>query len=153
MENAPKAYTRLPQAVPSRDAGPQPQEDSRRARAGYLELLSLGMPRVNWLLIGGDGAIRSLLEMVPLDSLIVTWRPGEPLALPTTPRGGTVLLHNVDRLTTDEQRHLLEWLERPARRARVVSTTSTRLLPHVRAGAFLETLYYNLNTICVDVTA
>jgi hypothetical protein len=153
MENAPKAYTRLPQAVPSRDAGPQPQEDSRRARAGYLELLSLGMPRVNWLLIGGDGAIRSLLEMVPLDSLIVTWRPGEPLALPTTPRGGTVLLHDVDRLTNDEQRHLLEWLERPARRARVVSTTSTRLLPHVRAGAFLETLYYNLNTICVDVTA
>jgi DNA-binding NtrC family response regulator len=56
-------------------------------------------------------------------------------------------------LTNDEQRHLLGWLESPARRARIVSTTSTRLLPRVRAGEFIETLYYNLNTICVDVTA
>jgi transcriptional regulator of acetoin/glycerol metabolism len=111
------------------------------------------MPRVNWLLIGGNGAIGSLLEMVPLDSLILTWRPREPLALPSSPRGGTVLLHDVDRLTTDDQQQLLEWLERPARRARIVSTTSTHLLPRVRAGAFIETLYYNLNTICVDVTA
>jgi len=153
MENAPKTYTSLPQAVPSRDPGPRSQEDRRRARAGYLELLSLGMPRVNWLLIGGNGAIGSLLEMVPLDSLILTWRPREPLALPSSPRGGTVLLHDVDRLTTDDQQQLLEWLERPARRARIVSTTSTHLLPRVRAGAFIETLYYNLNTICVDVTA
>jgi len=151
MENAPKPYAR-PAQVRLRDDGP-PQDDWGLARAGYFELLSLGMPRVNWLLVGGDGVIRSLLEMLPLDSLILTWRPGEPLVMPPAKRGGTVLLHDIDCLTQDDQRHLLEWLEQPVRRARVVSTTSTRLLPRVHAGAFLETLYYNLNTICVDVTA
>ena len=152
MQNAPKPYARPAQAVRLRDDGPR-QEEWRLARAGYFELLSLGMPRVNWLLVGGDGVIQSLLEMLPLDSLILTWRPGEPLAMPPAQRGGTVLLHDIDGLTHEDQRHLLAWLERPARRARIVSTTSTRLLPRVHAGGFLEPLYYNLNTICVDVTA
>jgi hypothetical protein len=31
--------------------------------------------------------------------------------------------------------------------------TSASLLPRVQSGAFVDTLYYRLNTVCVDVTA
>jgi DNA-binding NtrC family response regulator len=34
----------------------------------------------------------------------------------------------------------------------VVSTTSAPLLPRVEAGEFNATLFYRLNTVCVDVT-
>jgi len=152
MENASKPPASPGETAQSHGSAAVHPNDWRSARAGYFELLSMGMPRVNWLLIGHDGAIRSLLEMLPLDGLVLSWRPGALLVLPATPRSGTVLLHDIDQLTPTDQLQLLEWLERPMRRARVVSTTSTRLLPRVHAGTFVEPLYYGLNTICVDVT-
>ena len=33
------------------------------------------------------------------------------------------------------------------------SQSSASLLPRVEAGVFTDTLYYRLNTVCVDVTA
>jgi DNA-binding NtrC family response regulator len=35
----------------------------------------------------------------------------------------------------------------------VISTTSGPLLPLVQSGGFIETLFYRLNTVCLDVTA
>ena len=46
---------------------------------------------------------------------------------------------------------LLRWLERATGRTQVVSTTSTSLLPRVQDGTFVDTLYYRLNTVCLDV--
>jgi transcriptional regulator of acetoin/glycerol metabolism len=34
-----------------------------------------------------------------------------------------------------------------------VSTTPAPLLPRVESGKFIDTLYYRLNTVCVDATA
>ena len=51
------------------------------------------------------------------------------------------------------RRVLLDWLEAAAGRMQVVSTTPATLLPHVQAGAFIEQLYYRLNTVCVDMSA
>jgi transcriptional regulator of acetoin/glycerol metabolism len=56
-------------------------------------------------------------------------------------------------LTLEEQRRLLEWLQETAGRTRVVSTTSAPLLPLVEDGVFLDTLYYRLNTVYVELPA
>jgi DNA-binding NtrC family response regulator len=34
----------------------------------------------------------------------------------------------------------------------VVSTSPAPLIPRVHSGLFIDTLYYRLNTVCVDVT-
>jgi transcriptional regulator of acetoin/glycerol metabolism len=63
-----------------------------------------------------------------------------------------MVLHDVGRLQPHEQLDLLAWLEQADGRTQVVSTSATPLLPRVQCGAFIDTLYYRLNTVCVDVT-
>jgi Sigma-54 interaction domain len=129
-------------------------EDWRQARAAYLSLLLIGMPRVNLLLIGVDGMVWNVLGTLLLDlqEPITTWMPGQPLVLPP-PHAGTLILHDLGMMTHEEQLRLLGWLEQAAGRTQVVSTTASPVLPLVRTGEFLETLYYRLNTVCVDLAA
>ena len=42
-------------------------------------------------------------------------------------------------------------MDRAAGQVQVVSTAAVPLWPNVKAGAFNETLYYRLNTVCVNV--
>ena len=127
----------------------------RMARAAHVDLLLMGMPRVNLLLIAADGVVRYVIESLLLDlqEPIARWKPGERLPLPPPSEGGTLVIHDVGCLTADDQLRLLDWLERAAGRTQVVSTSSTPLLPRVNAGTFIDTLYYRLNTVCVDVSA
>jgi transcriptional regulator of acetoin/glycerol metabolism len=53
----------------------------------------------------------------------------------------------------NNQLQLLDWSARTQGRIQIVSMTSVPLIPRVQMGAFLGTLYYRLNTVCVDVTA
>jgi hypothetical protein len=140
--------------VPPSRSGTLP-DHWRLARAAHVDLLLMGMPRVNLLLIAPDGVVRFVLESLLLDlhEPIARWRPGERLALPPTEEGGTLLLHDAGALSTDEQLRLLDWLERVEGRTQVVSMSSTPLLQQVREGSFIDTLYYRLNTVCVDVTS
>jgi hypothetical protein len=110
--------------------------------------------RANLLLIHANGVIQRVLELLQpdLDEPIATWRPGERLVLPPEARAGTMILQDVGALATDDQRRLLDFLERASGRTQIVSTTAAPLLPRVEAGAFNDTLYYRLNTVCVDVT-
>ena len=132
----------------------QQPEDWLVVRAARVNRLLRGMPRVNLLLMGVDSVIQEALEIGLLDlhEPIATWRPGEPLVLPTVARAGTMILHDVGALSIDDQRRLLQWLDWAAGRTQVVSTTPGRLLPRVESGRFLDTLYYRLNTICLDVS-
>jgi len=127
----------------------------RMARAAHVDLLLMGMPRVNLLLIAADGVVRYVIESLLLDlqEPIARWKPGERLALPSPHDGGTLVLHDVGSLSGDDQLRLIDWLERAEGRTQVVSTSSTPLLPRVHSGVFVDTLYYRLNTVCVDVTA
>jgi hypothetical protein len=111
--------------------------------------------RLNLLLIHHDGVNRNLLELLlqDLHEPIARWRPGEQLVLPPVTRDGTMVLHDVGALEQDDQYRLLDWLERAVGRTQVVSTTPSALLPRVKAGAFSDTLYYRLNTVCLDMTA
>ena len=58
-----------------------------------------------------------------------------------------VVLDDACRLSEDEQRRLLWWVRQ--HHAQVTSFASTSLYDMVRAGRFMEELYYHLNTICV----
>ena len=126
----------------------------RMARAAHVDLLLMGMPRVNLLLIAADGVVRYVIESLLLDlqEPIARRKPGEHLTLPSPSDGGTLVIHDVGSLSADDQLRLLDWLERAEGRTQVVSTSSTPLLPRVASGTFIDTLYYRLNTVCVDVT-
>jgi Sigma-54 interaction domain len=154
MENPAQVFGEPPQAgglIPPSSTLP---DHWRMARAAHVDLLLMGMPRVNLLLIAPEGVVRFVLESLLLDlhEPIVRWRPGESLTLPRADEGGTLVLQDVGAMTTDDQLRLLDWLERAEGRTQVVSTSSGALLPRVHSGSFVDTLYYRLNTVCVDVT-
>jgi hypothetical protein len=114
----------------------------------------MGMPRVNLLLVAPDAVVRYVLESLLLDlrDPITQWGPAESLVLPPPGRIGTLILHDVGAMPPAAQLDLFGWMERDAGHTQVVSTSASPLLPRVQCGAFIETLYYRLNTICVDVT-
>jgi hypothetical protein len=136
------------------DRMPQLPDHWRLARAAHVDLLLMGMPRVNLLLIAPDAVVRYVLEslLLNLGEPITRWSAGEPLNPPSPHRTGTLILHDVHTLSPADQLHLIDWMEMAEGRTQVVSTTSKPLLPRVHAGEFIDILYYRLNTVCVDVT-
>jgi hypothetical protein len=128
--------------------------DERLAQEAHEDLMLMGMPRVNVLIRGRESAVRSVLDSLSGNLLepIASWGPGQRLELPPVEEAGTMILHDVGALRLEDQIHLLEWLGRAVGRTQVVSTTPAPLLPRVRAGAFIDTLYYRLNTVYVNVT-
>jgi DNA-binding NtrC family response regulator len=82
---------------------------------------------------------------------VLTWRPGQPLELPTRGRAATMVLEDLTRLTDDEQVRILGWLDEVVGQIRVVSTTTVPIWPRVARGEFNDVLYYRLNTVYVDV--
>jgi Sigma-54 interaction domain len=112
-------------------------------------------PPLNLLLIGGGTRASKVLETILLNlrDPITAWLPGNQLVLPPIAQTGTLILREVGALELDDQCRLLEWMERVQGRTQVVSTSEAPLLPRVRAGAFLDVLYYRLNTVCIDVSA
>ena len=155
MEHSLQASGGTPYAGGPLAGGSQLPDHWRMARAAHVDLLLMGMPRVNLLLIAPDGVVRFVLESLLLDlqEPIERWRIGQKLALPATDDSGTLVLHEVGTLPTDEQLRLLDWLERAEGRTQVISTSTAALLPRVHAGGFIDTLYYRLNTVCVDVAS
>jgi transcriptional regulator of acetoin/glycerol metabolism len=153
MEHLSKLFAGASRISDSHDHLSQLPDDWRVARAAHEDLRRMGMPRVNLLLVGVGGMTRNVVGMLlrDRDEAIASWSPGERLLLPPVARGGTVVLHEVGALSVDDQLHLLHWLEHAVTRTQVISTTSGPLLPLVQAGAFIETLFYRLNTICLDV--
>lgn len=151
MENSSRVIDRGKRAPGVR--GVQPADDARLARAAAEELFLMGMPRVNVMLNGRDEVVSFVLRMLlgHVRKPIASWYPGQQLAMPTTETGALVL-HEVGALGILEQIQLLEWSGGAARRPQLISTTSAPLLPRVRAGAFIDTLYYRLNSVYMDVT-
>ncbi len=153
MANPSEVFT-MPWRTAPLDRVSQLPDHWRLARAAHVDLLLMGMPRVNLLLIAPDAVVRYVLESLLLDlrDPIVRWSAGEPLTLPAPTQSGTLVLHDVRALMPGDQLQLLDWLELAEGRTQVVSTSPAPLLPRVHSGEFIDTLYYRLNTVCVDVT-
>jgi len=109
--------------------------------------------RLNVLAIGPDDRTDELLKPLrpSLKHPVAEVQGGAPLALPSR-AVGTLLLRNLHALTPAEQGQLFEALNDWLSGAQVISTSATGLMPLVRDGRFLESLYYRLNTILIDVT-
>jgi DNA-binding NtrC family response regulator len=110
--------------------------------------------RANLLVVGPEPLVRNLLSLVASGTrrdAMVHAKSGR-LELPSSgARPSTVVVHDVDALTTSEQRRLLEWLDAATTHTQVISTASMPLLARVEARTFNETLYYRLNTIYIDL--
>ena len=128
----------------------------RLAREVHNDLQIVGRKRTNVLLLGSPGDTGIVLEMLGLGmerrEPILTWRPGQPLELPSPGGVVTLIFHDVDKLTPSDQLVVLDWLDHTAGRIRIVSTTRQPLWPRVQTGVFSEVLYYRLNTVCLSAT-
>lgn len=118
-------------------------------------LLLVEKHRVNLLLMGSNDIVQPMVESLAarFHQPVGTWSPGERLVLPPAERTGTMVLNDVGSLALQDQIQLLEWLATATGRTQVVSTAPSPLLPRVQSGGFIDTLYYRLNTVCVDTTS
>lgn len=109
--------------------------------------------QANLLLVGDPRRVGAVLWAVrgDLSAPVVQMSPGA-LSLPASGGGGTLLIADVGGLSPAEQAQLCEWLDRRQPRAQVISTSRGSLLNDIHDGAFLERLYYRLNTVCTLVT-
>lgn len=103
----------------------------------------------NVLLAGTPIALSAALAVLQFSvrQPVVTWWAAGPLALPSLPTSGTLILREVDMLAREDQERLLDWLERVWGKVQVVSTTRLPLFQLVERGDFLDTLYYRLNLL------
>ena len=132
-----------------------PGGSERNSPDQALEVVQLAeMHRVNVLLLGTNDVVNRVMAALHerLPEPVARWSPGDEFMLPAVGKVGAIVLNDVGALAIQEQIQLLEWLNMAQGRTQVVSTTPTLLLPRVKAGAFIDTLYYRLNTLCLDGT-
>jgi hypothetical protein len=104
----------------------------------------------NLLLIGPDAVAEQFLgPLMPSLASPIAYLDAANPALPATPVG-TLIVHDVARLTPDRQAQFLEWLSAQTETA-VITVSPRPLFPRVRRGAFSDPLYYRLNTVIVDL--
>jgi Sigma-54 interaction domain len=106
----------------------------------------------NMLLEGAGASIETALQLLaPCLRQPVTWNGRAcALALPAD-KGGTLIVQNIALLDGQDQLRLRVWLNDPARRTQVVSTTTYPLFPLVDCGVFDATLFYRLNVMQFSV--
>ena len=105
------------------------------------------------LLAGDDVAVNAALDAIrsSLRQPVMTWRDGDPLVLPPLPSSGTLILRGVDALSQEDQQCLLSWLQEALGTMQVVSTTRGPLFRLVERSVFLDTLYYRLNVVYLEM--
>jgi len=123
--------------------------DSREAPDDWSILLA-GHPNV--LLIGSPMKLEAALtRLVPhLRAPLVHWH-AQSRADPPRTSTGTLVLWDVDTLDRAGQQHLLSWMENHRGATQVVSIAQRSLFSLVTRDAFLDTLYYRLNVLCLMV--
>ncbi|HKT81033.1 MAG TPA: hypothetical protein VJP86_12490, partial [Vicinamibacterales bacterium] len=119
------------------------------------ELAVLRDKRPNVLITGAEQAVAALLDQMrpllqgPLTTVHVN--PDRLFDIARLPRHGTVIIRNLSALCAEDQRRLHDWLTQVSHDTQVVATSSNRLFAMVAEGAFLDVLYYRLNTLYFEV--
>ncbi len=142
------------------DAMPAINPSTPRARRALVprDCQVARFSRTNLLLIGPSTDTEEMVSTLWPSDATHAWRPGQALTLPTATAGTsarrvetTLVLHEIGQLTRDQQHALSRWLESQPERVHVVSTSTAPLHLRVAAGAFIDQLYYRLNTVCVEL--
>jgi hypothetical protein len=120
------------------------------AVAELLSHLRRGQP--NALIIGPVARSNLILGVVfpHLLQPVVTWGM-TCSSIPLVGSAGTLIVHDVASIDRRRQRLLLDWTTSRPATARVFSTSRADLYPLVANGRFLDSLYYRLNTILLQV--
>jgi len=107
----------------------------------------------NVLLFGARAAITLALDDLrsSFELPVVNWRAGDRVVLPRFPASGTLVLEEVDALSRVDQQRLFRWLQNAIGKVQVVSTTQLPLFQLVERGMFLDTLFYQLNVVYLEV--
>ena len=108
----------------------------------------------NVLVVGTDIAVNDALRTLQWTCRqpVVTCWATDPLVLPSPPTSGTLILRDMVALSPDGQRHLLAWLDEAHGRTQVIATCAQPLWPSRETRAFLDSLYYRLNVVYLDLT-
>jgi len=116
--------------------------------------MALTLP-VNVLMVGPNHVTQSALAAIDpwLGASALTIRPGGLADLPAAERGGALILEDLCDFAPAEQLRLIGWLEQNVGRARIISTSRQPMAPMLSAGLFLETLYYRLNVVYIEMAA
>jgi len=107
----------------------------------------------NVLVTGPRDATRAFLAVITasLQQPVHQLACRGPLNLPTA--SGTIVLDDVDVLPRDQQEDLLRWLDAAqCTKCQTVALTTVPLYSQVQTGAFLDTLYYRLNVVHLQVS-
>jgi len=155
MSTPSKALAAARRQPPIDDDDASEGSDNSCAEQALEVLQLLEKHRVNLLLMGTSEVVHQVMAGLGerMQQPVARWSPGQEFVLPPSESSGTVILNDVGALPIQEQIRLLEWLPGAHGRTQVVSTAPTLLLPRVKAGAFIDTLYYRLNTVCLDGTS
>src|SRR5262245_39421895 len=106
----------------------------------------------NVLVTGPRDAMHAFLKAITpsLHSPVRHLNCRRPLDLPTA--SGTIVLDDVDALPPEEQEGLLRWLDAAQSvESQTIALTTGPLYAQVRAGSFLDTLYYRLNVVHLQI--
>ena len=116
-----------------------------------LSILQHGHP--NLLIIGSAIQNERALDQIRpmLRAPVVRWSPVERPQIPATVFR-TLILQQVECLTARQQISLCAWLRRSAD-LQILSVAQMPVFPLVKAGRFLEELYYRLNVVLLDFGA
>lgn len=131
------------------------RDDFRIPPSVQRDLSVARITRANILLVGSDRQVSRLVRLAVADlsqAAVVSCRNGQLRLPPTSLRAGTIVIRDVDALSSDDQRKLCEWLDSRSDRAQVVSTASAPIVPLVDGSLFNDALYYRLNMVYVDLT-
>jgi hypothetical protein len=109
--------------------------------------------RAGVLIVGPSGTIGAFLTNLEpwLMEPIVYLACQTDIQLPPSTAGGTLVLCDVDQLSEESQRRLMDWFVADDHKTQVISTAARPLIPVVRRGQFLEALYYRLNTFYIKL--
>ena len=141
-----------------RRSQPAPGWEAHSAHLPAEDLVVLQTWHPNVLLVGSPDA--TTIALLALDAvfrpIIASSRAGATLSLPPEHDVRTLILHDVELLSLDDQQQLLTWLRRNFGRVQVIASTARPLLPLVESGQFNASLYYALNVVYIqarDLTA
>jgi hypothetical protein len=103
----------------------------------------------NALIIGPDSQVGRVIEAL-------NEAGGEPLtvwsgAAPLPPGRRRVLVPGIGELSAQDQRELFGWIRGCEPGTRIISTSRYPVRPLIDSGAFLEPLYYALNTLTLTL--